>query len=117
VTFSWCPERKQAMKLLALALIVVTTIVSCKKEKSYEGNARIIGIDQNKCACCGGIEFTIDNLPNPNGRNYYLASHLPAGFDIGTNPVFPIPVKITYRVDTSSCMGVYINVLTINRRP
>ncbi len=79
-------------------------------------NAEIIGFDMKMCPCCGGIEITIDNVSNPNGRAYFLVDRLPADFNLGDNPKFPIAVKIDWKIDTTHCLGNYIDITKIARR-
>jgi len=79
-------------------------------------NAQIIGWDLRMCPCCGGIEITIDNVPNPNGGSFFLTGHLPSNFNIGNNPKFPIAVKIDWNIDTAHCFGNYITISKISRR-
>ena len=76
-------------------------------------NAEIIGEDVKECACCGGLEFTIDNVSNPNGNSFFLVDQLPAGFNLGNNPKFPIAVKIDWKIDTVHCFGNYIYITRI----
>ena len=79
-------------------------------------NAQIVGIDARECPCCGGIEISIENVPNPSGNNYFLASQLPQGFNLGANPTFPIAIKLDWKKDTAGCFGNYISVLRIAKR-
>lgn len=79
-------------------------------------NATIVGFDERMCACCGGTEIVIDNLVNTNGNAWFLIGHLPTGFNIGDNPVFPIAVKVDWKTDTAHCFGNYINITRIVRR-
>lgn len=79
-------------------------------------NARIIGFDPKLCPCCGGTEITIDGVPNPDGGSYFLIGQLPAGFDLGSDPTFPIYVKIDWKIDTDHCSGNYVDISRIARR-
>ena len=79
-------------------------------------NAEIIGYDVRLCPCCGGTEITIDNIANPNQNPFFLIGNLPANFDLGSNPIFPIKVKIDWNKDTANCFGNYINITRIEKR-
>ena len=79
-------------------------------------NAEIFGWDYGMCPCCGGMKITIDNVPNLNGKTYFLTGQLPSGFNLGDNPDFPIPVKIDWKIDTAHCFGNYVDISRIARR-
>ena len=102
--------------LLSAFTIAILTIYSCKKEEPYISNAQIIGLDLKTCPCCGGLKFTIDNIPNPNGNSYFLVDQLPSNFNLGDNPKFPIAVKIDWKIDPAHCFGNYIDISRIARR-
>lgn len=87
---------------------------SCKKEKPFQNNAELIGLDYSMCPCCGGIKIVIDNVPNPNG-DYFLVDTLPTDFKLGNNPKFPLSVKVDWKIETK-CFGNYINISRIARR-
>jgi hypothetical protein len=107
-------------KLFRMLLISITAIVmlflSCKKGETYIGNAKIIGLDVKMCACCGGTEIVIDNVANPTGNSYFLIGQLPANFNLGSNPKFPIAVKIDFKIDSTRCFGNYVDITRIERR-
>ena len=98
--------------LIALTL----AITGCKKEAPYMSNAEITGFDYKMCLCCGGIEITIDNAPNPNGNTYFLIDQLPTNFTLGNNPKFPIAVTVDWKIDTAHCFGNYVDITRIARR-
>ena len=79
-------------------------------------NAEIIGYDHTMCPCCGGMEITIDNVANPNGNTYFLASQIPSNFSLGDNPKFPIAVRIDWKLDTTHCFGNYVDISRIARQ-
>lgn len=89
---------------------------SCKKEHTYMNNAEIIGYDSRLCPCCGGTEITIEQITNPNQNPFFLIGQLPGNFNLGSNPIFPIKVKIDWNTDTTNCFGNYINIKRIERR-
>lgn len=64
---------KQGSKIVIYTLLAVTFFVgvACKKDRSSMGNAEIIGNDARECACCGGMEITIDHVSNPNGDSFF----------------------------------------------
>ena len=101
--------------LLSLFTFIVLTMLSCKKEETYMSNANIIGLDARMCACCGGTEIVIDNVANPNGSSYFLIGQLPADFSLGSNPKFPIAVKIDFKIDSTHCFGNFVNIARISR--
>jgi hypothetical protein len=101
--------------LVGLSLLTLL-FLSCKKEETYMSNANIIGLDARMCACCGGTEIVIDNVANPNGNSYFLTGQLPADFNLGNNPKFPIAVKIDFKIDSAHCFGNYIKITRISRR-
>ena len=109
-------KEKSATVLFAILTVMAFTILSCKKDEPYMSNAKIIGFDLKLCPCCGGHEVTIDNFSNPNGYPYFLAEQLPAGFNLGDNPKFPIAVKIDWKTNTAQCFGNYIVITRIARR-
>ncbi|MEO6221500.1 MAG: hypothetical protein ABIO81_13790 [Ginsengibacter sp.] len=102
--------------LVAISAIIALANISCKKEKPYMNNAEIIGADLRLCPCCGGHKITIDNVLNPNNFSYFLVAQLPAGFDLGDNPKYPIVVKIDWDIDTLHCYGNFINISRIARK-
>ena len=79
-------------------------------------NAKILGWDYTKCMCCGGAEITIDGFTPPNGRSYFLATHLPGNFILDSNTHYPVSVLINWKADTASCSGQVIEVTRIARR-
>lgn len=109
-------KQKQFTNFLAGLSLLTLLLLSCKKEETYMSNANIIGLDARMCACCGGTEIVIDDVANPNGNSYFLIGQLPAGFNLGNNPKFPIAVKIDFKIDSTHCFGNYINITRISRR-
>src|SRR5438874_2362917 len=106
--------KRKLITILAGAMTVMALVaVSCRKDESYMNNAELTGWDLRMCPCCGGITLTIDNVPNPNGYSFFLTGYLPAGFNLGTNPKFPIAVKIDWKMDTTHCFGNYITITRI----
>ena len=79
-------------------------------------NATIVGYDMRMCPCCGGTEIVIDNAPTPSPFAYYLIGDIPASFNLSTDPVYPIAVKIDYQIDTVVCGGRRVNITRISRR-
>jgi hypothetical protein len=79
-------------------------------------NAEIVGVDFRTCACCGGLEITIDNAPNPNGNDFFLIDEMPSNFKVPENAHFPIPVKIDWRKDSVKCFGSFVDITRIAYR-
>ena len=79
-------------------------------------NAMITGYDLRACACCGGTKIIIDNLPGIKDNPYYLIGQLPENFSLGTNPKFPVAVKVNYQITPAHCGGIYIAITKIERR-
>ena len=108
--------KHQLLYLLSSFIFIVLTMPSCKKEETYMSNVNIVGLDARMCACCGGTEIVIDNVANTNGNSYFLIGQLPAGFNLGNNPKFPIAVKIDFKIDSTHCFGNYVGISKIARR-
>ena len=110
--------RNRTYSILLMLMLAISAIISCKKDDQcqYMNNAQIIGYDLRLCACCGGYQVTIDNVPNPNGNSFFLVSEFPSGFSVGDNPIYPILIKIDWEVDTSKCFGNYIKISKIAKR-
>jgi hypothetical protein len=109
--------KQRLSSVLYVSLIILSlTILTCNKDEPFMSNAEIIGLDASMCVCCGGTEITIDNIINPNGKKYFLTEKLPADFFLGVEPVFPIKVKIDWKIDTLHCSGNYIDITKIARR-
>jgi len=85
-------------------------LLSCKK--TLTSNAKLIGYDYRECACCGGIEVTIDSITN---KPFYLIEELPTNFNLGTNPKFPIPIILDWKIDSTHCNGNFIKVISIKK--
>ena len=109
-------KQKYFTILLTYLIALTLLFLSCKKEETYMSNASIIGLDARMCACCGGTEIVIDNVANPNGKSYFLIGQLPASFNLGNNPKFPIAVKIDFKIDSTHCFGNYVNITKISRQ-
>jgi len=99
---------------LACGIFIFLSVASCKKEKPFQNNATLIGFDVRACPCCGGLKIVIDNVPSPNG-DFFLVDTLPAEFELGDNPAFPILVKIDWKIGTQ-CLGNYVEISRIARR-
>ena len=112
-------KKKLIAALITVTAMLILTVISCRKALSGQAhlsNAEIIGFDMTKCVCCGGYEITIDNVANPDRHPYFLALTLPPGFDLGSNPTYPVAVKIDWQISTNSCFGNIINVSKIVTR-
>ncbi|MBZ5856818.1 hypothetical protein [Flavihumibacter profundi] len=103
---------------ILILILAISAITSCKKEKPYQykNTAQIIGYDLRDCPCCGGYQVTIDNVPNPNGNSFFLAGEFPSNFSLGTNPAFPVAVKMDWEVLTTTCFGNYIKISKIEKQ-
>jgi hypothetical protein len=66
--------------------------------------------------CCGGFEITIDNVTYPNGAHFYYVYKIPKSFNVGSNPQFPIAVKIDYTIDKTDCGENYVDISGIVKR-
>jgi hypothetical protein len=114
--------------LFAISIIIIISIVSCKKEKQYMNNAEITGIDNSlrpclinyPCDCPGGYFIHIDNVPDPNGSctfcKSFKAMKLPNGFTLGNNPQFPIAIKMDWKYDSLLCDSSRIVITNIALR-
>ncbi|HUZ60410.1 MAG TPA: hypothetical protein VMU83_16680 [Hanamia sp.] len=111
-------NQKQIWILFTVLALIILMAASCKKVKSFMNNAEITGIDPRMCPtpCCGGYEITIDNAANPNDKTNYFVIQFPSDFQLGNNPIFPIKVKIDWKLDTLQCSGNYIDILRIALR-
>jgi hypothetical protein len=123
-------KRRLQFILLLASVITALAIFSCKKDKAeeYTNNAEITMIDNSvrpcrlddPCNCPGGFFIHIDNVPDPHGScilcTSFKALKLPAGFELGDNPLFPIPVKISWKYDALSCDSSRIDITSIARR-
>jgi hypothetical protein len=108
--------KQYASWIVISPVVLIFTIISCKKDEEYMSDAEIIGWDVKMCPCCGGLEITIDNIPNPVANTYYLVNQLPSNFSIGDNPKFPIAVKIDWKIDSIHCGGTHFDITRIARR-
>ena len=125
-------DMKQLLPAILFTMSAMTTskILSCKKEKGeqYMNNAEIKGIDNSlrpcrlddPCNCPGGFLIHIDNIADPHGNcslcNSFKAMQLPAGFNLGNNPQFPVKIKIDWKYDTLICDSTRIHITRIERR-
>jgi hypothetical protein len=98
------------------AFILLLVMFSCHKSESFMNNAEITGVDRRYCQCCGGLEITIDNVPNPNGNDFFLINKMPSNFQLPENPNFPIPVKIDWQKDSVKCFGNFVDITRIAYR-
>ena len=107
--------------LAAILFVSLITGFSCRKyscdsHSNFKTNAEIVGFDMTKCSCCGGYEFTINNMTPPNGGNYFLAQTLPPDFQIDMNGPFPVAVKMDYEIISPTVCNTFIKVNRIARR-
>ena len=63
----------KTIRFFSLLSVAAVLLISCKKDDShqYMNSATIIGEDKRLCVCCGGYEMVIDNVPTPNGGNFF----------------------------------------------
>jgi len=99
---------------VAFAVLILINI-SCNKDRSYMNDAEIIGWDPTMCAFCGGLEITIDNIPNPIGNTYYLVNQMPSNFHVDMNSKFPIAVKIDWKIASPPYFTNRIDIIRIAR--
>ena len=111
-------NQKQILVLFTVLVLTILMVTSCKKVKPFMDNAKITGTDPRMCPspCCGGYEITIDNVASPNDKTNYFVLQFPPDFKLGNNPIFPIKVKIDWKLDTLQCKGNYIDILRIALR-
>jgi hypothetical protein len=104
---------KQRIALILMSLAIAIT--SCSKQTTYDSNAELIGYDPRLCPspCCGGLQITINNITYPPGAQFFLVYKLPASFSLGSNPKFPIGVKIDYTIDSTHCGKDYVDISRI----
>ena len=104
------------MKKIFIAAIIVLSILSgCKKYENPPqddgfSNGVITGVDLRMCDCCGGWYIKIDTVQY---RFFDIPDSLHFSLD---NAVYPIPVKLKWKLKEQPCMGDLIDVLQIQKR-
>ena len=88
------------MKRLAKIIVLMTLLLpACSKEEGYMSEGSITGPDYRECACCGGWYIVI-------GPQTYRFQELPEGCSIDLiDAIFPIEVKLDWRIDDTPCLG------------
>jgi hypothetical protein len=116
--------------LFSISVIICLALSSCKKaeDMQYMNTAEINGIDNSlrpcqvndPCDCPGGYFIHIDNVPDPNGSctfcKSFKAMKLPNDFTLGSNPQFPVAVKINWKYDSLLCDSSRIIITSIAKR-
>lgn len=97
-------------KLIFLTLLVIPILIGCDENDSMDEGV-ITGVDTRECLCCGGYFIDIKN-------STYRFQSLPSesGIDLTNNPVFPINVKLSWKMKDTLCLGDEIIVLKISKK-
>lgn len=106
---------KNNIIFLSLFTLLSLGFSACKKYSSgteslpfYHSKGVITGIDNSKCACCGGIEINI------NGKQY-LFDKIPENSSLyNTTLKFPLSVELDWTSDAEKKCDDRISVLTIS---
>jgi len=76
-------------------------LLSCGKEKIYQAEGTLTGVDNAFCICCGGIILTIDN----QSGNYRIDSLRFMTMQQLYNLNFPKRIKFNYQIE-KTCGGI-----------
>ena len=92
------------MKAVTIYLLLALTTMGCTNntetnELPFTSTAKIIGLDQAECVCCGDWLIEIDN-----DQTRYQFKKLPENTTIDLqNTQFPISVKLNWKLDEDTC--------------
>ena len=102
-------------KILIVLFFFVSVFTACKKNENPPANdgfsdGTITGIDFRKCMCCGGYFIKIDTIQyrfyeNPDTNIIKL-----------DGAVFPIYVKLKWKLKNNPCLSDLIDVLLLKKR-
>lgn len=99
------------MKKLILILVLLVSIISCKKEDNSLSIGQITGFDFRKCAspCCGGFYIKIDTTT-------YRALDLPENSQLNlSNESLPLTVELRWKKVENSCSDDQITIEFIRK--
>jgi hypothetical protein len=98
-------------KIVLMSYLLLPFIISCSTEvEEYMDEGTITGYDTRECSCCGGFFIDIGNITY---RFYTIPDNSSLNLE---NPDFPIPVKLSWKMDENACLGDEIIVLSIERK-
>ncbi len=114
---------KTINKQIVLFAMILLGLVGCQSQElpaaEYEGtNAVILGRDLRLCACCGGylVSFVEDSTALTADTYQWYQSN--GDFGISDTLPFPLPVTITYALDSTLPCGTLgrISITALSRR-
>jgi len=96
------------MKILAVSLLCLSMMASCKKEKTqvYQSRGVLLGPDMGMCAMCGGMKVQIRNDTSKNPPPFYRTNSDFRALGLAQTLSYPANVSLDWHRDTSA-MGQY----------
>lgn len=94
-----------------LILIIGVSLISCKSNNPVDNSsklsqAKLLGYDQRRCMCCGGLKLSFDLNASTETDSFYLVNDIVNNTVITDSTIFPMIVRIDWKFNDTSCVAI-----------